>query len=75
MRPEDIPKVLEPFQRLESAHNTKYPGTGLGLPLSKALIELHNGSLRIESTLGKGTTVTAALPAAAAFDAQAQHEA
>ena len=75
MRPEDIPKVLEPFQRLESAHNTKYPGTGLGLPLSKALIELHDGSLRIESTLGKGTTVTAMLPAAAAFDAKAQHEA
>ena len=75
MRPEDIPKVLEPFQRLESAHNTKYPGTGLGLPLSKALIELHDGSLRIESTLGKGTTVTAALPATAALDAKAQHEA
>jgi PAS domain S-box-containing protein len=62
MAPEDIPKALSPFGQLETSMSRRYPGTGLGLPLSKALVELHGGRLHIDSVLGKGTTVTISLP-------------
>ncbi len=58
----DIPTALSPFRQVENALNRKIEGTGLGLPLSKALIELHGGSLKMESTLGVGTTVTLRFP-------------
>ncbi|HUN53455.1 MAG TPA: ATP-binding protein [Candidatus Sulfotelmatobacter sp.] len=59
----DIPKVLEPFRQVDSALSRKFQGTGLGLSLTKRLIELHGGTLAIESELGKGTTVTIRFPA------------
>jgi signal transduction histidine kinase len=40
----------------------KYSGVGLGLPLSKKLVELHGGTLAIQSALGRGTTVAVRLP-------------
>ncbi len=58
----DIPKALEPFGQVDSSIARKYQGTGLGLPLSKLLTELHGGHLSIESELGRGTTVTVVLP-------------
>ncbi len=61
--PEDIPKALSQFGQVDSAHNRKHEGTGLGLPLSKALAELHGGSLDLQSEVGIGTTVTVRLPA------------
>ena len=63
MAPEDIPRAVESFQQIDSELNRKYPGSGLGLPLSKAMIELHGGTLGIESRLGAGTTVTVIIPA------------
>ncbi|MDO8421522.1 MAG: MHYT domain-containing protein [Parvibaculum sp.] len=60
---DDIPKALERFGQIDSSLNRKYQGTGLGLPLSKRLIELHGGTLSIMSVLGEGTIVTAAFPA------------
>jgi len=60
---QDIPKVLKAFAQIESHLSRLYEGTGLGLPLSKALAELHGGSLSIGSELGAGTTVTLRLPA------------
>ncbi len=60
---EDIPKALSPFQQIDSALNRKYEGTGLGLPLTKSLVELHGGSLDLQSRVGVGTTVTARFPA------------
>jgi PAS domain S-box-containing protein len=62
MRPEDIPLALEPFRQLDNSFTRRYEGTGLGLPLAKALIELHGGRLIVESALQKGTRVTAWLP-------------
>lgn len=59
---EDIPKALAPFRQVESGLNRKNKGTGLGLPLSKALAELHGGSLELESEVGVGTTVTVHFP-------------
>jgi PAS domain S-box-containing protein len=62
MEAEDIPKALEPFVQVDSRLSRKYEGTGLGLPLSRALVELHGGRLQIESQPGHGTTVTVLLP-------------
>jgi PAS domain S-box-containing protein len=62
MAPEDIPRALSPFRQLESSWDRKYDGIGLGLPLVKALVELHGGSLQIESAPGIGTTVFALFP-------------
>ena len=63
MKPSDIPLALAPFQQLDSAWERKYDGTGLGLPLTDALLKLHGGSIQIDSALGFGTTVTAHFPA------------
>ncbi len=59
----DIPKALAPFQQLDSDLSRKYEGSGLGLPLTKALTELHGGSLGLQSEVGVGTTVTVRFPA------------
>ena len=60
---ENIPMVMQPFAQIESDLSRAYQGTGLGLPLSKSLAELHGGSLSMDSDLGVGTTVTLRLPA------------
>jgi signal transduction histidine kinase len=60
--PEDIARVFEPFVELRDATGSDQPRTGLGLPLSRKLAELHGGALEIESTLGRGTTVLLSLP-------------
>lgn len=60
---EDISKALAPFSQIDSALNRKYEGTGLGLPLTKALAELHGGSLDLRSEVGVGTVATVRFPA------------
>ena len=60
---DDIPKALERFGQIDSRLSRKYEGVGLGLPLSKQLMELHGGRLEIESEPGVGTTVTIRFPA------------
>jgi signal transduction histidine kinase len=62
MAPEDIPRALERFGQLDGDLNRKYEGTGLGLPLTKKLAELHGGRLEIESALCVGTKVTVVFP-------------
>ncbi len=62
--PEDIPKALTRFGQVDSDLSRKYEGTGLGLPLTKALVELHGGYLDLQSQIGVGTTVTVRFPAA-----------
>ena len=59
----DIDKAFQSFGQVDSGLNRKYEGTGLGLPLTKKLIELHNGNIDIQSEIGKGTTVTLTFPA------------
>ncbi|MGH7123856.1 MAG: ATP-binding protein, partial [Stellaceae bacterium] len=61
--PENIPRALAPFSQVESALTRRFEGTGLGLPLVKSLIELHDGALEIESEEGKGTLATVVFPA------------
>ena len=60
---EDIPKALSQFGQVDSDLNRKFAGTGLGLPLTKALMEQHGGSLDLQSEVGVGTTVTVRFPA------------
>jgi signal transduction histidine kinase len=64
MQPEEIPLVVQPFYRTSEASDAKHQGAGLGLPFAKAVVELHGGSLAIESRLAIGTTVTISLPVA-----------
>jgi signal transduction histidine kinase len=58
-----IAKALEPFGQADSTLSRMYEGTGLGLPLTKRLMEAHGGTLEIESRLEEGTTVTVRFPA------------
>ena len=59
----DIPKALSPFQQIDGEINRKYEGTGLGLPLTKALVEMHGGYLDLQSEVSVGTAVTVRFPA------------
>ena len=61
--PEDIPTALSRFRQVDSDLNRKYEGTGLGLPLTKALVELHGATLELDSEVDVGTTVTVRFPA------------
>jgi two-component system cell cycle sensor histidine kinase PleC len=58
----DIAKLGRPFEQVENQFSKSHQGSGLGLAISRALIELHGGSLRITSREGQGTTVTCLLP-------------
>lgn len=63
---QDMSKIMQPFWQAKNARVRDQEGTGLGLILSKSLMELHGGTLSITSTLGQGTTVIATLPPAMA---------
>jgi signal transduction histidine kinase len=60
---EDIPKALSRFGQVDGDLNRQYEGTGLGLPLTKALVELHGGRFDLQSQVGVGTTATVRFPA------------
>ncbi len=64
----DLPEVLEPFGQAGNHSDQSDQGTGLGLPLAKAMAELHGGSLTIDSVLGVGTTVTVVFPSERILD-------
>ncbi len=59
---EDIKRLAQPFQQVENDYFKNKEGTGLGLSLSKSLVELHGGTFTIESIVGKGTMVTFTIP-------------
>ena len=62
MDEDEIETAVSRFGQVASAWSRKHPGTGLGLPLAIGLVELHGGTLAIESRKGVGTTVTVRLP-------------
>ncbi|MCW9001964.1 MAG: PAS domain S-box protein [Rhodospirillales bacterium] len=64
MLPEDIPKALEPFGQVGDLMTHPHEGSGLGLYIVKSLVESHEGSVEIESTPKKGTTVIVRFPKA-----------
>ncbi|MCL2504713.1 MAG: ATP-binding protein [Alphaproteobacteria bacterium] len=67
---EDIGVALTPFGQIENALSRKHQGTGLGLPLAKALVELHEGVMEIKSEVGVGTTVSIIFPASRVIEAE-----
>lgn len=64
MRAQDIPRALEPFGQIDSALARRFEGTGLGLPLTKKLVDLHGGTLELRSEPGKGTSAIVRFPPA-----------
>lgn len=62
MDEEGIEKAMTRFGQVDSQLNRKHEGTGLGLPLAKSLVVLHQGRFHIESEKGKGTMITVTLP-------------
>jgi len=62
--PEDQATVFEEFKQVGNDRARKAEGTGLGLPLTKRIVELHGGEMRLESALGKGATFSFTLPLA-----------
>ena len=60
---EDMAKALMPFGQIEQPYVRTQGGTGLGLPLAKSLVEMHEGTLELASVLGEGTVVTVVIPA------------
>ena len=62
IRTQDLPLVVQPFYRVNSVLDSTHQGAGLGLPFAKSVVDLHGGTLHIESELGSGTTVTISLP-------------
>lgn len=60
--PENIDQLFQPFVQLDSSLSRRYAGTGLGLALVRRLVELHNGSVTLESEVGKGSRFTVSLP-------------
>ena len=63
--PQHLDRIVDPFNRVESALDGTYGGLGIGLPLTKILVELHGGDLEVESAEAVGTTVHIELPAGA----------
>ncbi len=74
MDPKDIPTALTPFGQIDSGLNRTYEGTGLGLPLTKALADLHQATFDIISQPGAGTTVSLRFPAASEDSVPARSE-
>jgi signal transduction histidine kinase len=64
MSPEDMDVAMQPFGQVDNRLERKYEGTGLGLPLTRAFVELHGGMMRFESARDQGTRVFVTFPRA-----------
>jgi signal transduction histidine kinase len=62
MTTSEVIEALEPFAQISNTYTRQHQGTGLGLPLTKRLVDLHGGRMTIESEPGKGTTISIRLP-------------
>src|SRR5580692_7731231 len=62
IKSEDLPRLFQDFEQLDSGHSRRYEGSGLGLALTKGLVELQGGTISVESQYGVGTTFLVVLP-------------
>ena len=60
--PNKLSSIIRPFEQVSGHYSREHQGSGLGLAITKELVELHNGTLSIDSEVGQGTTVTVRLP-------------
>jgi PAS domain S-box-containing protein len=66
IKSDDLPRLFGQFQQLDAGTDRRYQGTGLGLALTRKIIELQQGSITVESELGKGSTFIVTIPSAVA---------
>jgi len=71
MSAEEVVRALKPFEQIDGTLARRYEGTGLGLPITKSLVELHGGRFDIDSIPGQGTTVRVRFPASRVIDPDA----
>lgn len=62
IKPEDMDKLFKEFSQIDMGYTRKYEGTGLGLALTKRLVELHKGKIWVESEIGKGSKFSFVIP-------------
>jgi signal transduction histidine kinase len=63
--PEELDRIFDPYQRVNAVATRRIKGTGLGLYIVRHLVELHGGTIRVESVLGRGSTFVVSLPTVA----------
>ncbi|MFL5695320.1 MAG: sensor histidine kinase, partial [Ktedonobacteraceae bacterium] len=66
--PEDTPHIFERFYRADRARSRERGGSGLGLAIVQSIVQEHQGTIEVESTLGKGSIFTVTLPVALSDD-------
>ncbi|MFE6168624.1 sensor histidine kinase [Viridibacillus arvi] len=64
----DQKRIFERFFKADRSHNRKYGGSGMGLAIVKQIVSLHQGDIRVESELGRGTTIIVTLPITTSTD-------
>ena len=62
IKKEDVPKLFKEYGQLDEGMSRKYEGTGLGLAITKQLVQMHGGTIKVESEYGKGSIFTFSLP-------------
>ncbi|MGD1919606.1 MAG: ATP-binding protein [Pleurocapsa sp.] len=72
--PQEIPLLFEKFKQIENFRDRTHGGTGLGLALTKELVELHGGNIEVESALDKGSMFTVSLPVKTHFEPHLNHD-
>jgi PAS domain S-box-containing protein len=73
IKPEDLQRLFKKFEQVESGASRRHEGTGLGLALTRKIVELQGGTIGVESEFGKGSRFTVVLPLVAAEAEQRGH--